>query len=123
MSTIEQDDGPWLPVSVSDDNPQTGPTDARDSLYDGIAGLAPVLAEIRETRALKEAEQSLATAIVARLSAIAAARDEPSLYDGLGGDVTALRLLAPGAEQLALQRLADLRTPDGWNSTLGMQPD
>jgi lantibiotic modifying enzyme len=123
QSTIRDDDGPWLPVSVSDDDPQTEPNGARDSLYDGIAGLAPVLAEISQTRALTDAEQSLATAIVARLSAMAAARDEPSLYDGLAGDATALRLLAPGAEHVALQRLADLLTADGWNSTLGMQAD
>jgi hypothetical protein len=33
-------------------------------------------------------------------------RTEPSLYVGLGSDVTALRLLAPGSEQVALRRLA-----------------
>jgi lantibiotic modifying enzyme len=123
LSTIQDDEGPWLPIVVSDDDPQTAPTAARDCFYDGIAGLAPVLAEIRETRPLNDAEQSLAAGIVARLSTMAATRDEPSLYDGLAGDVTALRLLAPGAEQVALQRLAELLTPDGWNSTLGMQPD
>jgi lantibiotic modifying enzyme len=123
QTTVQDDDGPWLPVTVSDDEPQTGPKGDRDSLYDGIAGLAPVLAEISETRALTDAEQSLATAIVARLSAKAAVRDEPSLYDGLAGDATALRLLAPGAERVALHRLAHLRTPDGWSSTLGVQGD
>ena len=34
--------------------------------------------------------------------AAAPTRTEPSLYFGLGGDVTALRLLAPGVEQVAL---------------------
>ena len=47
-----------------------------------------------------------------------AGRTEPSLYDGLAGDVTALRLLAPGTEQVALRRLAELTTPAGWDTTL-----
>jgi hypothetical protein len=36
--------------------------------------------------------------------------------------VTALRLLAPGSERVALQRLADLMTPAGWNTTLRVDP-
>jgi len=81
-----------------------------------------VLAEIGQSRALTDVERALATGIVARLSANARGRTEPSLYDGLGGDVTALRLLAPGSEQVAMQRLADLMTPAGWNSTLDIEP-
>ena len=57
-----------------------------------------------------------------RLSAMAAERIEPSLYDGLAGDATALRLLAPGSERVALQRLADLRTPAGWDTTSDLGP-
>ena len=95
----------------------------RDSLYAGIAGLAPVLAEIGRCRALTGAEQALAAGIVARLSAMAVTRAEPSLYDGLAGDVTALKLLAPGRERVALARLAELMTPDGWPSTLGIEPE
>ncbi len=81
-----------------------------------------MLAEIGQSRALTDVERALATGIVARLSANARGRTEPSLYDGLGGDVTALRLLAPGSEQVAMQRLADLMTPAGWNSTLDIEP-
>jgi lantibiotic modifying enzyme len=44
------------------------------------------------------------------------------LYDGLGGDVTALKLLAPGSEQAALARLAELMTPLGWHTTLEIEP-
>ncbi len=65
---------------------------------------------------------ALAAGIAARLSAVAPDRTEPSLYDGLGGDVTALKLLAPGREQAALARLADLMTPRGWNTTLQIEP-
>jgi hypothetical protein len=44
------------------------------------------------------------------------------LYDGLAGDVTALKLLAPGREPIALQRLADLMTTAGWKTTIQIDP-
>ena len=119
---VRGDDGPWLPA-VSGEAPPAGPGADRDSLYAGIAGLAPVLAEIGRCRALTGAEQALAAGIVARLSAMAVTRAEPSLYDGLAGDVTALKLLAPGRERVALARLAELMTADGWPSTLGIEPE
>ena len=75
-------------------------------MYAGIGGLAPVLAEISQHRALSSTEQALAAGIAARLCATAGARADASLYSGLGGDVTALKLLAPGREQVALGRLA-----------------
>jgi lanthionine synthetase-like protein len=117
LGQLEDDDGPWLPVSAGDG----GPAADRDSVYAGIGGLAPVLAEIAEYREWTPAERALADAIVARLTAQATARTEPSLYDGLAGDATALRLLAPGTEQLPLARLAKLAQPDGWPSA--MLPD
>jgi hypothetical protein len=103
------------------DPPQ--PADDRDSLYAGIAGLAPVLAEIGCHRELAGAETALAAGIVDRLARQAAGRVEGSLYDGLAGDVTALRLLAPGRERVAMDRLAELRTPAGWDTTLDVRPD
>src|SRR5262249_31772198 len=99
------------------------PAADRDTLYAGIAGLAPVLAEIRLSRELTAAERALGHGIVARLSATAPTLTEASLYDGLAGHVTALRLLSPGAESVALQRLADLQTPDGWQSTVDVGPE
>jgi Lanthionine synthetase C-like protein len=122
LAQVRDEDGPWLPAVVPDGERAEGPPQDRDTLYEGIAGLAPALAEIGQARALREQEQALAAGIVARLSAGAAERVEPSLYVGLGADVTALRLLAPGSERVALQRLADLITPDGWNTTLEMEP-
>src|SRR5215831_15365849 len=122
MSQVRDSDGPWLPEAVPADGRSAGPSADRDSVYAGIGGLAPVLAEIGQYRALTGAEQALAAGIVARLCALVPARTEPSLYDGLGGDVTALRLLAPGSEQAALARLAELMTPLGWNTTLEIVP-
>ena len=122
LGQVRGDEGPWLPEVVPDDEPPAGPGPDRDSVYAGIGGLAPVLAELRRSRELTGAEQALAAGIVARLCAEVPGRAEPSLYDGLGGDVTALRLLAPGGEQAALARLAELMTPLGWNTTVELVP-
>ncbi|HEY3501807.1 MAG TPA: lanthionine synthetase LanC family protein [Actinocatenispora sp.] len=117
LAQVRGDDGPWLPESVTGDGCGAPPAD-RDSLYAGIAGLAPVLAEIARYRPLTGTERALADAIVVRLTATAAATSEPCWAEGLAGYVTALRLLSPGAEQVALRRLARLATPAGWDTTL-----
>jgi lanthionine synthetase-like protein len=122
LGQVRDDQGPWLPEVVPGDGPPAGPGADRDSVYAGIGGLAPVLAEIGQYRALTGAEEALAAGIVARLGAMVPARSEPSLYDGLAGDVTALKLLAPGSEQAALARLAALMTPTGWPTTLEFEP-
>lgn len=113
-------DGPWLPEVVRDE-PATGPDvePDRDSLYAGLAGLAPLLAEIRMTRPWTDAESDLAHRVVDRLRDQLATKQEASLYLGLGGDVVALWMLAPGFEELALSRLEALATPDGWRSSSG----
>ncbi|MGY1496799.1 lanthionine synthetase LanC family protein [Streptomyces sp. QTS52] len=125
LDQVREDDGPWLPETVSEDAAEDGPDPVpakdRDCLYGGIAGLAPVLAEIARHREPTERERSLAAGIVTRLSAAAKTRTEPSLYDGLSGDVTALRLLAPGTESVALRRLAELAAPDGWPTTVDFE--
>ncbi|MGY0235638.1 lanthionine synthetase LanC family protein [Longispora urticae] len=122
LGHVRDDDGPWLPVAVADGWRDEAPPGDRDSLYAGIAGLAPVLAEIAQVRALTGAERELSDRIAARLRAGAAVRAEPSWCDGLAGDATALRLLSPGAEALPLRRLAELATPTGWRSTLETVP-
>jgi hypothetical protein len=121
LRQVRHDDGPWLPGSVTGDEPQPPPD--RDCLYSGIAGLAPVLAEIGLHRPLSGDETALRDAVVARLAAQARTRVEPSLYDGLAGDVAALRLLAPGQEDVAMERLARLRTPAGWATTFNVRPE
>ncbi|MFF7329929.1 lanthionine synthetase LanC family protein [Streptomyces sp. NPDC008150] len=135
LDQVREDDGPWLPEAVTEDGrrdadggregaggPDPRPAKDRDSLYAGIAGLAPVLTEIEQYRELDGRERDLAAGIVSRLAAGAAENAEPSLYDGLAGDVTALKLLSPGAERAALRRLAALATPDGWRTTLEYKP-
>src|SRR5690242_13350872 len=83
LGHLRDDDGPWLPVSVTESWEKEGPAFDRDSLYAGIAGLAPVLAEIALARPWSDVESALASDIVDRLSASAGGRAEPSLYDGL----------------------------------------
>jgi hypothetical protein len=117
LDQVRGDDGPWLPVAVADDGPAPAPGTERDCLYDGIAGLAPVLAEIALYRELTTPELGLAEGIVARLAREAGGRRESSLYEGLAGHVAALRMLAPGSETSALARIAELQAPDGWPST------
>jgi Lanthionine synthetase C-like protein len=116
LRQVREDGGPWLPEVVAEDGRPPVPGADRDSLYAGIGGLAPMLAEISQYRAVSDAEQALAAGIAARLTATAGTRADASLYLGLGGDVTALKLLDPGSEQIALGRLAGLMTPGGWNT-------
>jgi len=120
LGQVRGHDGPWLPDEVDDDPPQ--PTGDRDTFYAGIAGLAPVLAELARHRELDSTERALAAGIVDRLARLAPAGLEPSLYDGLAGYVAALRLLAPGRETVALDRLAELSTPAGWATTMDVDP-
>jgi lantibiotic modifying enzyme len=118
LDHVREVEGPWLPESVADGWEDSGPAEDRDCLYAGIAGLAPVLAEITRSRPLTDAERRLAMRIVERLSVMAATRTEASLYDGLAGDATALRMLAPVHVPVVLHRLVELMTPEGWVTTL-----
>jgi hypothetical protein len=116
--TVDQvcdDDGPWLPESVDEGTPQAA-TWERDYLYIGIAGTSLALAEMAQHRPFTEREQRLADDVVARLGRQSRTSDHPSLYGGLGGIVTGLRHLAPGAERDAPRRIGELRTPAGWVS-------
>ncbi|MEV0714049.1 lanthionine synthetase LanC family protein [Asanoa sp. NPDC050611] len=112
---VRDDGGPWLVEEGA-----TVPPADRDSLYAGVAGLAPLLAEIAAGRDLTASEQELAGRIVERLLEQARTQREASLYDGLAGSVLALRMLAPGRESVALGRIAALRGADGWDTTLDL---
>jgi len=122
LDQVRGEDGPWLPVSVPETGALAVPPEDRDSLYSGIAGLAPVLAEIARYRQLRDDEQALAHAVVERLTTESADRTEPSLYFGLAGNAVALRLLAPGAEAAVLARLSALVTPAGWPTEERVDP-
>jgi lantibiotic modifying enzyme len=104
------DQGPWVPVGFDSD------AYLDDSMYDGVGGLAYVLAELRLLRAWTDEEQRLADGIAARLRAAIPTRTDPSWCAGLAGDIGVLEALdAPGSET-AFSRLLELRRPDGWGS-------
>lgn len=123
LDHVRDAEGPWLPESVTDGWEDAGPAGDRDCLYAGIAGLAPLLAEIAHSRPLTDDESRLAMRIGQRLSATAMTRSEASLFDGLAGDATALRMLAPVHVPVVLHRLSELATPDGWVTTLVGAPE
>lgn len=114
-------DGPWLPASIAaeDAGGSSEPDEFRESIYDGLGGLAILLREVRLTRAWTPDEEGLAAGIVERLTGPARLREDATLYSGLAGDVVALSLLAPDRAVGPLARLVELATPDGWLSTEG----
>ncbi len=103
----------WRPGGSRPALPPTGTRCMRGSRV-----WAPTLVEVSEARPWTDAEHRLRDGIVDRLSAMVATRSEPSLYDGLAGDATALRMLSPTAAPHALRRLEELRVPGGWVTTL-----
>jgi hypothetical protein len=111
------DSPPWLPMTVGDDGAGE-PDEFPVCLHSGIGGLAFVLAEIGLTRPWTDGERRLADGIVAAIRAELPGKTEPCYGLGLAGDAVALRLLAPGSESAALERLEALAEPNGWPSTV-----
>ncbi len=108
--------GPWVPLTV----PAAGtavadPLPDRDNLYDGLAGLAPALAEVRLVDRGRRPSGGSPDEVVARLAEGDTAGDA-SLYVGLAGSLTAVALLDPPAADGLLGRLADGATRRGWPS-------
>lgn len=118
---VRGDDGPWIPVTVpADGSPALPPVaEERDCLYQGTGGIALALAEVRLARDLTEEERAIAEAVRGRLVACAPDQVDPTLYFGLAGDATALRLLG-GPDDVAgpMALLAGRATPQGWPAPL-----
>jgi len=115
------DDGPWFPDRVPSDGsaPEPQLADDRDSLYQGVGAFALLFAETRLTRPLTAQEEDLVEAVRRRLVEHAPEHTDPSLYFGLAGDMTALRLLgSPDDVEVPLSLLAARVTPAGWSAPL-----
>ncbi len=104
------DDGLWLP-----ENPeQAEPGEHPYGLHSGVGGLAHVLSEVGLTRDLGSQELLLADGIAETLVHRIAEETEYDYFDGLTSTLGVLTALgAPGSE-LAVARLTELATPDGW---------
>jgi hypothetical protein len=86
-------------------------------MHSGVGGLAYVLAEIGLSRQWTREEQALADAVADRLRRRTPYEVDCTFFDGLPSTVGALTALqAPGVEA-AINRLAELATPDGWPQT------
>jgi hypothetical protein len=111
QTQVREGDGSlWLPERPD----QTEPGDYPYGMHSGIGGLAHLLAEIRLTRELTAEEQSLADGIAETLVRRIADATEYDYFDGLSSTIGILAALdAPGAD-LAVARLRELATPDGW---------
>ncbi len=100
----------WLPENST----QSSPGDYPLGMHSGVGGLAHVISEIRLARDLSRDELALAEGIAATLVRRIPDTTEYDYFDGLVSTVGVLAALgAPGSE-LAVARLLDLATPDGW---------
>jgi hypothetical protein len=114
LDQVRWDDGPWIPESSGDDQIP----DERDNMYDGVAGLAHVLAEIRLARPWTGEEAHLAEGIADRLQRQAATETDASYTTGLASGIGGLLALGAGGVDASLSRLLALATPDGWPQQL-----
>jgi lantibiotic modifying enzyme len=114
--------GPWIPSSVPASSDAIPPSDVdRDSIYAGIGGLAPALAQFRLARDWTDAERHLADGLITRLNSAATGGD-CSLYAGLAGSLVAVAVLDKTATGGLLERLADEATATGWPAVAFDEP-
>jgi Lanthionine synthetase C-like protein len=111
LDQVQWDDGPWIPETVPHAG---GPPEDRDGMHSGIGGLAHVLAEVRATRAWTTEEQALADGIVDRVRRGLPTSEIYSYFDGLVSDLGVLSALGADGASVAVARLAQLATDDGW---------
>jgi hypothetical protein len=119
LTQVRSDDqGLWLTEHPA----QTEPGDYPYGMHSGIGGLAHTLAEIRLARPLTAAEQTLAVGIAETLVRRIPEETGYDYFDGLVSTIGVLTALdAPGAD-LAVARLHDLATPDGWQPSFLAPP-
>lgn len=104
------DDGLWL----TEHPDQAEPGEYPYGMHSGIGGLGHLLAELRLTRPWTASERALADGIGETLVARIPAETSYDFFDGLVSTIGVLTALeAPGVD-LAVARLVELETPDGW---------
>lgn len=111
------DDGPWI-GTATDTAGSAAAESERDTVYEGVAGLAVALAEVRLARDWSPDEAILAEAVLERLVRISPDQLEGSLYCGLAGSLTAIAVLDRVAIDAPLRQLQQIVTESGWPTTL-----
>jgi Lanthionine synthetase C-like protein len=110
----EGEDGLWLPERPDQAEPGEYPI----GMHSGIGGLAHAMSEIRLTRELTSGEEAVASGIADTVTAGIPDTTECEYFDGLTSTIGILTALkAPGAD-LAITRLGELATPEGWPISL-----
>lgn len=122
LDHVRWQDGPWIPEEVGGADVPDIPLE-RDGTYAGVGGLAHVLTEIRLSRPWTAEEQTLADAIVERVTGGIADSTDCTYFDGLVSSIGVLTALgASGPAAAAVGRLLELAAPDGWPQTLLRPP-
>ena len=103
-------DGLWLPEQPGQPEPGT----SAYGMHSGAGGLAHVLEEVRLTRSLTAAELELGEGIRDTLVRRIAEETDADTFDGLTSTIGVLTALRSPEAELAVARLLELSTPDGW---------
>lgn len=112
------DDGLWLGEHPG----QTEPGDYPYGMHSGIGGLAYAIEELRLTRSLTPDELALGAEIGDTLVRRIPVETMCDYFDGHSSTIGVLTALqAPGAD-LAVARLHELATPDGWTAPFAEPP-
>ena len=112
LDQVRDDDGPWIPSSVTEGEPTPG--EDRDGMHSGIGGLAHTLSEIHLTRPPTEEELRLAAGIGDRIRSVVPTTTDTTYFDGLVSALGVLAALAEPGMEIAISRLGELASPDGW---------
>ncbi len=100
----------WLPEHPG----QAEPTGSAYGMHSGVGGLALALQEIGLTRPLVDAEVDLAAGIRDSLLRRTPQETACDSFDGLTSTIGVLTALRSADAELAVARLLELATPDGW---------
>jgi hypothetical protein len=107
------EEGLWLPEHPG----QTRPGEFSYGVYSGVGGLAHAVEEIQLTRPLSAAERALCEGIGETLVRRIPDETACDYFDGLTGTIGVLVALDSDGAELAVARLRELATPDGWASS------
>ena len=111
LTQVTDDDGPRIPLSVPEPNPEP---EYRDGMHSGIGGLAHTLGEVHLARPWSPEESHLAEGIGRRIRGVLPTMTETTYFDGLASAIGVLVALDEPGTEVAVSRLAELAGPDGW---------